>query len=274
MKLKKLLSLGLAVIISVSAVGCSSSKDKKDDIEASESKTIVVGASSTPHAEILEEIKSLVEAKGYDLDIKIFDDYVMPNTALSEGSLDANYFQHIPYLEETISQKGYKLTYTEKVHLEPMGVYSKTLKNLEELSNNSKIAIPNDPTNGSRAIQLLADNGLIKVSDHDLLTIKDITENPKNIEFVEVEAAQLPSVLEDVDAAVINTNYALSANLNPTKDAIAIESSDSPYSNILACREDNKDSEKIKVLPEALTSPEAKAFIEEKYKGSIIPSFE
>ncbi|QJA08313.1 MetQ/NlpA family ABC transporter substrate-binding protein [Romboutsia sp. CE17] len=274
MKLKKLLSLGLAVIISVSAVGCSSSKDKKDDIEASESKTIVVGASSTPHAEILEEIKPLVEAKGYDLDIKIFDDYVMPNTALSEGSLDANYFQHIPYLEETISQKGYKLTYTEKIHLEPMGVYSKTLKNLEELSNNSKIAIPNDPTNGSRAIQLLADNGLIKVSDHDLLTIKDITENPKNIEFVEVEAAQLPSVLEDVDAAVINTNYALSANLNPTKDAIAIESSDSPYSNILACREDNKDSEKIKVLSEALTSPEAKAFIEEKYKGSIIPSFE
>ena len=274
MKLKKLLSLGLAAIISVSAVGCSSSKDEKDSIEASESKTIVVGASSTPHAEILEEIKPLVEAKGYDLDIKIFDDYVMPNTALSEGSLDANYFQHIPYLEETISQKGYKLTYTEKVHLEPMGVYSKTLKNLEELSNNSKIAIPNDPTNGSRAIQLLADNGLIKVSDHDLLTIKDITENPKNIEFVEVEAAQLPSVLEDVDAAVINTNYALSANLNPTKDAIAIESSDSPYSNILACREDNKDSEKIKVLSEALTSPEAKAFIEEKYKGSIIPSFE
>ena len=274
MKLKKLLSLGLAVIISVSAVGCSSSKDKKDDIESSESKTIVVGASSTPHAEILEEIKPLVEAKGYDLDIKIFDDYVMPNTALNEGSLDANYFQHIPYLEETISQRGYKLTYTEKIHLEPMGVYSKTLKNLEELSNNSKIAIPNDPTNGSRAIQLLADNGLIKVSDHDLLTIKDITENPKNIEFVEVEAAQLPSVLEDVDAAVINTNYALSANLNPTKDAIAIESSDSPYSNILACREDNKDSEKIKVLSEALTSPEAKAFIEEKYKGSIIPSFE
>ncbi len=274
MKLKKLLSLGLAAIISVSAVGCSSSKDEKDSIEASESKTIVVGASSTPHAEILEEIKPLVEAKGYDLDIKIFDDYVMPNTALNEGSLDANYFQHIPYLEETISQKGYKLTYTEKIHLEPMGVYSKTLKNLEELSNNSKIAIPNDPTNGSRAIQLLADNGLIKVSDHDLLTIKDITENPKNIEFVEVEAAQLPSVLEDVDAAVINTNYALSANLNPTKDAIAIESSDSPYSNILACREDNKDSEKIKVLSEALTSPEAKAFIEEKYKGSIIPSFE
>ena len=274
MKLKKLLSLGLAAIISVSAVGCSSSKDEKDSIEASESKTIVVGASSTPHAEILEEIKPLVEAKGYDLDIKIFDDYVMPNTALNEGSLDANYFQHIPYLEETISQKGYKLTYTEKIHLEPMGVYSKTLKNLEELSNNSKIAIPNDPTNGSRAIQLLADNGLIKVSDHDLLTIKDITENPKNIEFVEVEAAQLPSVLEDVDAAVINTNYALSANLNPTKDAIAIESSDSPYSNILACREDNKDSEKIKVLSEALTSPEAKAFIEEKYKGSIISSFE
>ena len=276
MKLKKILGLGLAAVILVSAVGCSSSKGEKDSVDAadsSEDKKIVVGASATPHAEILEEIKPLVEAKGYELDVKIFDDYVLPNTALDEGSLDANYFQHVPYLEETVAQKGYKLTYTAKVHLEPMGVYSEKIKKLDELNDGAKIAIPNDPTNGSRAIQLLADNGLIKVADKEILTVKDVTENAKNIEFVEVEAPQLPTVLADVDAAVINTNYALSANLNPTKDAIVIESSDSPYSNILACREDNKDSEKVKVLTEALTSKEAKAFIEEKYQGSIIPSF-
>lgn len=276
MKLKKILGLGLAIVILVSAVGCSSYKEEKDVVDAadsSENKKIVVGASATPHAEILEEIKPLVEAKGYELEVKVFDDYVLPNTALDEGSLDANYFQHVPYLEETVSQKGYKLTYTAKLHLEPMGVYSDKINKLDELNDGAKIAIPNDPTNGSRAIKLLADNGLIKVADKDLLTIKDVTENIKNIEFVEVEAPQLPTVLADVDVAVINTNYALSANLNPTKDAIVIESYDSPYSNILACREDNKDSEKIKVLTNALTSEEARKFIEEKYKGSIIPSF-
>lgn len=271
MKLRKLLTLGIAATIAVSSVGCSSSKKGSD---AAENKKIVVGASSTPHAEILEEIKPLVEKEGYELEVKVFDDYVMPNTALEEGSLDANYFQHVPYLEETVAQKGYKLTYTEKVHLEPMGVYSKKITKLDELNEKAKIAIPNDPTNGSRAIKLLADNGVIKVADKELLTVKDVTENPKNIELVEVDAAQLPSVLVDVDVAVINTNYALSADLNPTKDAIAIESSDSPYSNVLACREDNKDSEKVKVISKALTSEECKKFIEEKYEGSIVPSFE
>ena len=273
MKLKKILGIGLGLAIMISAVGCSSGENSSKKADASEDKIIVVGASSTPHAEILDAIRPLVEESGYELDVKIFDDYVLPNTALAEESLDANYFQHIPYLEETVSQKGYDLTYSVKVHLEPMGVYSNELKSLNELKDSSKIAIPNDPTNGSRAIKLLADNGLIKVADKELLTVKDITENNKNIEFIEVEAAQLPSVLKDVDAAVINTNYALSANLNPTKDALAIESSDSPYSNVLACREDNKDSEKIKILSEALTSDKAKNFIEEKYEGSIIPSF-
>ena len=276
MKLKKILGLGLSALILVSVVGCSSSEDKNASVDvanSSEDKKIVVGASATPHAEILEEIKPLLKDKGYELDIKVFDDYVLPNTALDEGSLDANYFQHVPYLEETVDKKGYKLTYTKKIHLEPMGVYSKKIKNLDELSNGAKIAIPNDPTNGSRAIKLLADNGLIKVKDKEILTVKDLTENTKNIEIIEVEAPQLPTVLLDVDAAIINTNYALGANLNPTKDAIAIESVDSPYSNILACREDNKDSEKLKVLTEALTSEKVKEFIKEKYKGSIIPSF-
>lgn len=276
MKLKKILGLGLSAFILVSVVGCSSGEDKNASVDvanSSEDKKIVVGASATPHAEILEEIKPLLKDKGYELDIKVFDDYVLPNTALDEGSLDANYFQHVPYLEETVDKKGYKLTYTKKIHLEPMGVYSKKIKSLDELSNGAKIAIPNDPTNGSRAIQLLADNGLIKVEDKEILTVNDLIENTKNIEIIEVDAPQLPTILLDVDAAVINTNYALSANLNPTKDAIAIESVDSPYSNILACREDNKDSEKIKVLTEALTSEKVKEFIKEKYQGSIIPSF-
>ena len=276
MKLKKILGLGLSAFILVSVVGCSSGEDKNASVDvanSSEDKKIVVGASATPHAEILEEIKPLLKDKGYELDIKVFDDYVLPNTALDEGSLDANYFQHVPYLEETVDKKGYKLTYTKKIHLEPMGVYSKKIKSLDELSNGVKIAIPNDPTNGSRAIKLLADNGLIKVEDKEILTVNDLIENTKNIEIIEVDAPQLPTILLDVDAAVINTNYALSANLNPTKDAIAIESVDSPYSNILACREDNKDSEKIKVLTEALTSEKVKEFIKEKYQGSIIPSF-
>ena len=178
MKLKKLLGLGLATVILVSSVGCSSSKGEKDAVDAadsSENKKIVVGASAIPHAEILEEIKPLVEAKGYELEVKVFDDYVLPNTGLEEGALDANYFQHVPYLEETVSQKGYKLTYTAKVNLEAMRSYSEKVEKLDELANGAKIAIPNDPTNGSRAIQLLANNGLLKVENKDLLTVKDIT---------------------------------------------------------------------------------------------------
>lgn len=264
MKFKKLLTLALSSAILVSVVGCS--KGTGDN-------KIVVGASSSPHAEILEVIKPQLEKQGYELEIKVFDDYILPNTALDEGSLDANYFQHVPYLEETVKEKGYKLTYTEKIHLEPIGLYSNKVKSLDEIKKNSIIAIPNDPTNGARALKLLADNGLIKVNDGELISVKDIIENPKNIEIKEMNAEQLPTVLKDVEAAVINTNYALSAKLNPTKDAIVIESKDSPYSNILAVREDNKDSEKIKVLSKALTSKEVKAFIEKKYKGSIIPSF-
>lgn len=265
MKIKKILTLSIASVLVVSLVGCSGTN--KDD------KTITVGASSTPHAEILEAIKPNLEKEGYKLDIKIFDDYVLPNTALSEGSLDANYFQHAPYLDETIKEKGYKLTYTSKIHLEPMGFYSSDIKDIKNIKNKGKIAIPNDPTNGSRALKLLADNGIIKIKNQELLGIKDITENSKNFDIVEMNAEQLPTVLKDVDGAVINTNYALSANLNPTNDALIMESKDSPYSNILACREDNKDSEKVKALTKALTSKEAKEFIKTKYKGSIITSF-
>lgn len=264
MKFKKLLTLALSSVILVSVVGCSKGTDDNK---------IVVGASSSPHAEILEVIKPQLKEQGYELEIKVFDDYILPNTALDEGSLDANYFQHVPYLEETVKEKGYKITYTEKIHLEPIGLYSDKVKSIDEIKENSVIAIPNDPTNGARALKLLAENGLIKVNDGELIGIKDIIENPKNIEIKEMNAEQLPTILKDVDGAVINTNYALSANLNPTKDAIVIESKDSPYANVLAVREENKESEKIKALSKALTSKEVKEFIEKEYKGSIIPSF-
>lgn len=266
MKLKKLLSLTLAGVISASLlVGCSST--------SGEDKTIKVGASPTPHAEILEVAKPLLEKQGYSLEVVEFDDYVLPNTSLAEGDLDANYFQHIPYLEQMNSEKDLKLTYTAKVHIEPMGIYSEKHDSLDDLAEGAKIALPNDATNEARALQLLAKNGIIEVADKELITAKDITKNPKNVEIVEVDAASVPSSLADVDFAVINTNYALNVDLNPTKDALAIESSDSPYVNILACREDNKDSEKVKALTEALNSKEVKSFIEEKYDGSIVPTF-
>ncbi len=266
MKLKKLLGLTLATVVSASLfVGCS--QTSKED------KTIKVGASPTPHAEILEVVKPLLKEKGYELEIVEFDDYVLPNTSLAEGELDANFFQHIPYLEEMNKEKDLKLTYTEKIHIEPMGIYSEKNKSLDDLKDEAKISVPNDATNEARALQLLAKNGIIEIADKELITAKDITSNPKNIEIVEVDAAQVPSTLQDVDFAVINTNFALNVGLNPTKDAIAIESNDSPYANILACRDDNKDSEKVKALSEALTSDEVKTFIEEKYKGSIVPTF-
>lgn len=266
MKLKKLLGLTLATVVSASLfVGCS--QTSKED------KTIKVGASPTPHAEILEVVKPLLKEKGYELEIVEFDDYVLPNTSLAEGELDANFFQHIPYLEEMNKEKDLNLTYTKKIHIEPMGIYSEKNKSLDDLKDGAKISVPNDATNEARALQLLANNRIIEVADKELITAKDITKNPKNIEIVEVDAAQVPSTLQDVDFAVINTNFALNVGLNPTKDAIVIESNDSPYVNILACREDNKDSEKVKVLSEALTSDEVKTFIEEKYKGSIVPTF-
>ena len=267
MKLKKILGLTLVgVISSALLVGCSSGGTEED-------KTIKVGASPTPHAEILEVVKPLLEEKGYKLEVVEFDDYVLPNTSLADGELDANFFQHIPYLEETNKEKDLKLTYTAKVHIEPMGIYSEKHDSLDDLKEGAKVSVPNDGTNEARALKLLANNGIIEVADKELITAKDITKNPKNIEVVEVDAAQVPSTLQDVDFAVINTNVALNVNLNPTKDALVIESNDSPYTNVLACREDNKDDEKINVLTEALTSDEVRTFIKEKYKGSIVPTF-
>ena len=194
------------------------------------------------------------------MEVKVFNDYVLPNTALLDNSLDANYYQHVPYLEEFNSKNKTDLTYTVKVHLEPMGAYSKKITKIADLKDKAVIGVPNDPTNESRALQLLAKEGLIKVADKKLLTKNDITENKKNIVIKEIGAEQLPASLPDLDLAVINSN-------------IAIESSDSPYANIIAVKKENKDSEKIKALSKAVTSPEVKKFIEDTYKGAIVATF-
>nr|WP_199798723.1 MetQ/NlpA family ABC transporter substrate-binding protein [Clostridium tetani] len=274
MKMKKVAVLLSTIILSLGLLGCGGDKNEAGDTQNKDNKKkIVVGASPTPHAEILKVAKEELKKEGYELEIQPFTDYQIPNRALEEKQLDANYFQHIPFLEEAVKQKGYKLTYTEKVHIEPMGLYSKKIKKVEEVKSGAEIAIPNDPANGGRALRVLESAGIIKLKDGELVTKLDITENKKNIKVTEVDAAQLPRILDDVDAAVINTNYAIEASLNPLKDAIVIESKDSPYVNILAIREEDREKDYIKALSKALTSEKVKKFIEEKYDGNIIPVF-
>ncbi|WP_151737206.1 MetQ/NlpA family ABC transporter substrate-binding protein [Paenibacillus tengchongensis] len=242
---------------------------------AADPVTLVVGASPVPHAEILKAIAPLLEAQGITLEIKEFSDYVQPNVQLAEKQLDANFFQHQPYLDDQNKNNGTDLQAVVAVHVEPFGAYSKKIKSIDELADGAKVAIPNDATNGGRALILLAKNGLITLKDDtNIATTKaDITENPKNLEIIELDAAMLPRQLDEVDLALINTNFALEADLVPTKDALFIEGGDSPYANILVARPDNKDSDAIQKLAAALTSPEAKAFIEEQYEGAVVPAF-
>ncbi|HEF3562733.1 TPA: MetQ/NlpA family ABC transporter substrate-binding protein [Campylobacter upsaliensis] len=234
---------------------------------------IVVAATPVPHAEILNQAKEDLEKEGYTLEVKEFTDYVLPNLATDNGEVDANFFQHTPYLEEFNKSKGTKLVKVANIHIEPMAVYSKKYKNFNELKDGAKIAVPNDPTNESRALDIIAKTGLASFNDKALKTPIDITQNPKNIKFIELKAAQLPRALSDVDVAVINSNYALLANLNPVKDSIFIEDKDSPYANILVVKEGKEQDPKIKALTKALQSEKIKKFIEEKYNGAVIPAF-
>lgn len=238
-------------------------------------ETITVAASAVPHAEILEFIKPTLAKEGVDLKVKVFTDYVQPNVQLVEKRLDANFFQHQPYLDDFNKNRGANLVSVVGVHVEPFGVYSSKHKALTDLPQGATVAIPNDATNGGRALLLLEKAGLIKLKDsHNILaTVKDVSENPKGLKFRELEAATLPRVLTQVDLALINTNYALEAKLDPKKDALAIEGSDSPYVNNLVARPDNKDSDGIQKLAKALTTPEVKKFIEDKYHGAIVPAF-
>ena len=237
--------------------------------------TLTVAATPVPHAEILNFVKPQLAKEGVELKVKEFTDYIQPNVQVAEKRLDANFFQHQPYLDEFNKAKGTHLVSVAGVHIEPLGVYSSKIKKLDELPTGATVVIPNDATNGGRALLLLAKAGVITLKDNKniLSTVKDVTGNPKNVKFRELEAATIPRVLTQVDAALINTNYALEAKLNPEKDALAIEGSDSPYVNILVARPDNKDSEDMKKLAAALHSPEVKQFITEKYKGAVVPAF-
>lgn len=242
---------------------------------SAQADTLTVAATPVPHAEILNVVKPLLAKQGVELKVKEFTDYIQPNVQVAEKRLDANFFQHQPYLDEFNKAKGTDLVSVTGVHIEPLGVYSTKIKKLDELPSGATVVIPNDATNGGRALLLLDKAGVIKLKDNTniLSTVKDVAENPKNVKFRELEAATIPRVLTQVDAALINTNYALEAKLNPEKDALAIEGSDSPYVNILVARPDNKDSEDMKKLAAALHSPEVKQFITEKYKGAVVPAF-
>ena len=241
---------------------------------AADSKKIVVGVTPFPHKDIMVIARPLLEKEGYTLEIKEFTDYVQPNVNLAEKHLDANFFQHIPYLENMAKERKMPLTWVAKVHIEPLGLYSKKIKSLEELQKGDTIAVPNDPTNGARALRLLEKHGLFKFKDGELITARDMTENPRDLKLIELEAAQLPRTLVDVKAAVINTNFASEAGLVPSRDAIIIEDKDSPYANVIAVREDDKDSPAIKALVKAVTSPEVKEFIIKNLEPrGIVPAF-
>ena len=277
MKRKSILSLLLTGALAISLIGCGNTNKEAETGSKGEDKTITIGVTPVPHKEIVEEIKPDLEAEGYTVKIVEFTDYVTPNTSLAEGELDANYFQTVAYLDETNEGKGLDLTYTKGIHLEPLGVYSSTIKSLDELKEGATVAVPNDPSNEARALRVLEGAGLIKLKEGELVTPKDITENPKNLKFEELEAAQLPRVLEEVGIAVINGNYALEAGLNPAENALYLEDAtkeaSKKYHNVLAVKKGNEDSEKIKALTNALTSDKVKKFIEEKYNGSVIPPF-
>ena len=244
--------------------------------EAGETVKIKIGATPSPHAEILEAAKDALKKKGVEIEIVTYNDYVQPNLATDQGEIDANYFQHLPYLEEFNKEKNTKVVSVGKVHYEPFGIYAGQSKDLKELKDGAKIAVPNDTTNEARALLLLQDNGIIKLKDGAGLTAtkQDVVENPHNIELYEVEAAQIPRSLDSVDFACMNGNFALQANLKPS-DALVVEKADSEaaqtYANIVAVAEKNKDAEWAKTLVEVLQSKEIQDFINKKYDGGVVP---
>jgi len=278
MKVKFLAAMTLAA--SLLLTGCGGGSDqpaqKADDKSAAKEVTLKIGATPVPHAELLAEITPDLKEKGITLEVIEFNDYVQPNIALNDKELDANFFQHEPYLNDFIKEhKDVKLKNAGGIHIEPMGIYSKKIKDLKELADGATVSIPNDPTNGGRALLLLQKASLLKLKDgvNEMATVQDIADNPKNLVIQEVEAAQLPRTLEDVDISIINTNFAMNADLNPMKDALFIEDKTSPYVNIIAVRDGDENREEIKTLLNTLKTDKVKKFIEDKYKGAIVPAF-
>ncbi len=268
--MKKFLAiLVTGALIAGTLTGCGGSS--KDD------KVIKVAASATPHSEILEQVKPILEEQGYDLQVTVFDDYVQPNEVVESGEFDANYFQHIPYLNSFNEEKGTHLVNAGGIHYEPFGIYPGTKASLDEVADGDSIAVPNDTTNEARALLLLQDNGLITLKDDAGLeaTVNDIVDNPYNLEIVELEAAQVPRVVGEVAFVVLNGNYALEAGYSVAKDSIAYESTDSEaaktYVNVIAVKEGNENNAKIKALVEALKSDAIKTYINDTYDGAVIP---
>ncbi len=238
-------------------------------------KPLKVGVTAGPHAQIFEQVKKVAEKDGLKIQVIEFSDYVQPNAALAAGDLDANSYQHKPYLDNQIKDRGYKFANVGYTVNFPIGIYSRKVKDLKDLPQGAKVGIPNDPTNGGRVLLVLQDRGLIKLRPDAGLkaTPLDVTENPKKLRFVELDAAQLPRSLDDLDASAINTNYAISAGLHPGKDAIAQESAKSPYVNLIAVREADKDKPWVAKLVKAYQSPEVRTFILEEFKGAVLPGF-
>lgn len=279
---KRLIGIFASVLMVFSIfTGCANNSkqdaaSKADDSSSKKSEvTLKVGASLTPHAEILEHIKPKLKEEGINLEIITLDDEGQLNPALDEKQIDANYFQHVPYLESVSKEKGYNFEVAGKVHIEPIGLYSNKIKSINDLKDGDKIGIPNNPSNEYRALVLLEKNGLIKlksgITDYSA-TPSDIIENPKNLQFVEADAAQLPRALDDLAGAVINTNIILDAKIDPNT-ALIRESGDSPYANVIVVRKGDKDRDDIKALVAALNSDDVKNFIKEKYGVAVVPAF-
>jgi len=273
---KKLLGLGLVTLLAIGLAACGGNKEASDKGKANEDdKTIVVGASPTPHAEILEEAKPLLKEKGYDLEVKVFQDYVLPNKALEQKEIDANYFQHIPYLEKEILDKGYDFANAGSIHIEKMAFYSKNVKSADDVKDGATVLVSNSQSDWGRVITILQDAGLVKVKDGVELTkatFDDIEENPKNLKFKhDIDPAILTTAYQndEADLIAINANFAENIGLNPEKDGVFVEKDNSPYANVIATRTEDKDSEKIKALIEVLHSEKIKDFITEKWNGTI-----
>jgi D-methionine transport system substrate-binding protein len=268
--LKKVIALCLVVFVAAMIGGCGTTDSaKKADT------VIKVGVTAGPHAEILEQVKKVAEKQGLTIQVVEFNDYIQPNAALDQGEIDVNAYQHQPFLDNHVKDRGYKLVSVAKTVILPMGIYSSKLKNLADLKDGAVVAVPNDPTNGGRALLLLDKTGLIKLKPGVgiLATALDIVENPKHLKIKELEAAQIPRSMEDVDIAAINTSYALKAGLVPTRDGLAVEDSSSPYTNVLAVRQKDKDNPLFQKLIKAYHSEEIKKFLVEHFKGSILPTW-
>lgn len=260
----------LLLVMCLILTACGGKDASKDN-----AKTLKVGATAVPHAEILNFVKPMLEKEGVKMTVVEMTDYVRPNLAVADKELDANFFQHTPYLDKFKADRKLDLVKVAGVHIEPMGIYSKKVKNVNDIQSGASIAIPNDPTNGGRALLLLDKAGVIKLKDGVGInaTVQDIAVNSKNVKIIEIEAPQLPRTLDDVALAVINTNYALDAKLNPIKDALAIEDKNSPYVNILVIRKGDENRKEVQALAKVLNSPEVKKFIADKYQGAVVAAF-